>query len=88
MIEDKTMAERAEPEARPTRSRISLKRMVPVAVLVLGATAFFALGVDEYVTIEALRTTTRHITEVPHDSHCVSDIWSHCATEYMVPSDQ
>ncbi len=55
MIEDKTMAERAEPEARPTRSRISLKRMAPVAVLVLGATAFFGLGLDEYVTIEALR---------------------------------
>ncbi len=32
-----------------------LKRIVPVAVLALGAIAFFALGLDEYVTIEALR---------------------------------
>ncbi len=55
MIEDEIMAERAEPQARPTRDRISLNRVVPVAVLVLGATAFFALGLDEYVTIEALR---------------------------------
>ncbi len=55
MIEDKTMAERAEPETRPTRGRISLNHMAPVAVLALGATAFFALGLDDYVTIGALR---------------------------------
>ncbi len=32
-----------------------LKRIVPVAVLVLGVIAFFAFGLNKYVTLEALR---------------------------------
>ncbi len=55
MIEGKSAAERAEHDAGQKRGQISLSRMAPVAVLVLGAIAFFALGLDEYVTIEALR---------------------------------
>lgn len=55
MNEDKAMTERAEPETRPTRGRISLNHIAPVAVLALGAIAFFALGLDDYITIGALR---------------------------------
>ena len=42
-------------DAGQKRGRISLQRIVPVAALVLGAIAFFALGLDAYVTLEALR---------------------------------
>ena len=41
--------------AASQNSETLLKRIVPVAVLVLGVIAFFALGLDVYVTLEALR---------------------------------
>ena len=37
------------------RARFTKKRLVPLAVLALAAGAFFGLGLDEYVTFEALR---------------------------------
>ena len=55
MIENKLAAAPAELDAGQKQGRISLQRVAPVAVLVLGAIAFFALGLNEYVTLEALR---------------------------------
>ena len=52
MSQRSTASDTAAPSQK---SGTSLKRIVPVAVLVLGAIAFFALGLDEYVTLEALR---------------------------------
>ena len=55
MIENNLAAAPAELDAGQKQGRISLQRAAPVAVMVLGAIAFFALGLDEYVTLEALR---------------------------------
>ena len=55
MIEDKPIAERAVSDTPPTRRRLSLNHMAPLAMLALGAMAFFALGLDDYVSIGALR---------------------------------
>jgi uncharacterized membrane protein YdjX (TVP38/TMEM64 family) len=43
-----------------SESHVSLKRLVPVAVLIAGFIAFFALGLNHYVTIDALREH-RHV---------------------------
>ena len=41
--------------ARPGTPRITWKRLIPFLVLLAGLVAFFALGLDDYVTVEALR---------------------------------
>ncbi len=43
------------PNTPPTERRFSVRRMWPLAVLALGAAAVFALGLDEYLTFEAMR---------------------------------
>ncbi len=44
-----------EDEATVRRERLSLRRVVPLFVLLAGFVAFFAFGLDEYVTFETLR---------------------------------
>ncbi len=43
------------PNTPPTERRFSVRRMWPLGVLALGTATVFALGVDEYLTVEALR---------------------------------
>jgi uncharacterized membrane protein YdjX (TVP38/TMEM64 family) len=43
------------PGENPGRRRLSLRRSVPVAVLVVGLVAFFALGLDDYLSLDFLK---------------------------------
>ncbi len=46
----------SEPEDEPAGARWpSCRRVAPIAVLVLGLAAFFAFGLDDYFTLEALK---------------------------------
>lgn len=54
------MAAVSDPADRPARGGarrhgLSPARLVPIVVLVAGLVAFFAFGLDEYVTVESLR---------------------------------
>lgn len=42
-------------EAVPTARGTALRRLVPLAVLAAGLVAFFAFGLDDYVTLDTLR---------------------------------
>ena len=54
--ESRAGEDRRPAAARPgTGPRITWKRLVPFLVLLAGLVAFFALGLDDYVTVEALR---------------------------------
>ena len=55
MTDDTTVADPAEIGKASGQGPFSPRRLVPVGALVLGAIAFFALGLDEYLTLEALR---------------------------------
>ncbi len=57
MIDESSAGEDRRPAAaRPgTGPRITWKRLIPFLVLLAGLVAFFALGLDDYVTVEALR---------------------------------
>lgn len=46
--------EKASPTAK--KSGLSVGRILPLALLVGGLTAFFALGLDKYVSLDALKT--------------------------------
>ena len=56
-IDESSAGEDRHPAAaRPgTGPRITWKRLIPFLVLLAGLVAFFALGLDDYVTVEALR---------------------------------
>ena len=55
-IDEASAVEDRRPAARPGAGpRITWKRLIPCLVLVAGLVAFFALGLDHYVTVEALR---------------------------------
>lgn len=45
----------SEAETLPSTKQITVKRLLPVLVLVAGFVAFFALGLNRYVTFETLR---------------------------------
>lgn len=54
--ESSAVEDRRAAAARPgTGPRITWKRLIPCLVLLAGLVAFFALGLDDYVTVEALR---------------------------------
>ena len=54
--ESSTGEDRYPAAARPgTGPRITWKRLIPCLFLLAGLVAFFALGLDDYVTVEALR---------------------------------
>lgn len=54
--ESSAVEDRRAAAARPgTGPRITWKRLIPCLVLLAGLAAFFALGLDDYVTVEALR---------------------------------
>lgn len=55
MIQNDGTAAPGRRDAAPRTNRLSLKRLAPMVVLALGAIAFFALGLDNYLTLEALR---------------------------------
>jgi uncharacterized membrane protein YdjX (TVP38/TMEM64 family) len=57
MIDESSAGEDRRPAAaRPgTGPRITWKRLIPFLVLLAGLVAFFVLGLDDYVTVEALR---------------------------------
>ena len=43
-------------ESRPSGGGLNVKRLLPIAVLVAGLVAFFAFDLDEFVTLDALKT--------------------------------
>ncbi len=54
--ESSAVEDRRPATDRPgTSPRITWKRLIPFLVLLAGLVAFFALGLDDYVTVEALR---------------------------------
>jgi uncharacterized membrane protein YdjX (TVP38/TMEM64 family) len=55
--------------SRPARA-FTLRRLWPVLVLVAGLVAFFAFGLDEYVTVEALRLHRAYLLDFV-DRHTV-----------------
>ena len=44
------------------KGRVSIVRLLPIGVLILGLGAFFALGLDRYVSIETLRDNRETLT--------------------------
>ena len=45
-----------DPEDKPTAARsVSYRRAVPITVLVVGSGLIFAFGIDDYITLEALK---------------------------------
>ncbi len=51
-----------DPQPRPAASGFSLKRLIPLAILALGFGLFFALGLDRYVTFQALNDNRMVLT--------------------------
>ena len=43
-------------DSATSAGRFNVKRLLPVAVLVAGLVAFFAFDLDEFVTLDALKT--------------------------------
>jgi uncharacterized membrane protein YdjX (TVP38/TMEM64 family) len=62
------MSEIQEPRSKPP-ARFNVKRLIPLVVLGAGIAAFFALGLDKYLTFDALRhnreTLTSFVSTMP-----------------------
>ncbi|MBM3488605.1 MAG: TVP38/TMEM64 family protein [Alphaproteobacteria bacterium] len=53
----------SETDPRPAQGgRSAIRRLVPIAILVAGLAAFFALGLDRYVSLSALRDHREALT--------------------------
>lgn len=53
----------ADPPVPPGESRFSLRRLWPLAVLAAGLALFLALGLDRYVSLDALRENRQALSE-------------------------
>lgn len=53
----------ADPPVPPEESRFSLRRLWPLAVLAAGLALFLALGLDRYVSLDALRENRLALSE-------------------------
>lgn len=53
----------ADPPVPPEESRFSLRRLWPLAVLAAGLALFLALGLDRYVSLDALRENRQSLSE-------------------------
>ena len=74
MTQSKDVAQPGGLDAAPKDGRVSLKRMAPVSVLVLGAIAFFTLGLDEYLTLEALHEHHSRLTSFVAENAIVAPL--------------
>ncbi len=50
------------PAPEPSSPGFSVRRLLPLAVLVAGLIAFFALGLDRYATLDTLRDNRQALT--------------------------
>ncbi|MEQ8268440.1 MAG: TVP38/TMEM64 family protein [Parvibaculum sp.] len=48
-------------ETAPPARGVSLRRLLPLAILVAGLAAFFAFGLDDYVTLDTLRDNRKSL---------------------------
>lgn len=56
MSDDRDAGTQPAAPGAPRSSGLSLGRLLPAAALIAGLAAFFAFGLDEYVSLEALKT--------------------------------
>lgn len=72
-----------DPEGAPTATRLSMWRLLPVAVILAGIAAFFAFGLDEYLTFESLKEH-RQTLHAWYGDHRVLAVVSFMAAYFLV----